>query len=72
MQKVAVNEFVRRQIKGFGKTYSPDLSYEEIASHAEVQMASGKFKEGYREGIRIVSGSKNIAKKFICVTARYN
>ena len=66
MQKVAVNEFVRRQIKGSGKTYSPDLSFEEIASHAAEQMGAGKFKEGYRDGVRIVSGSKEIPKKFIC------
>ncbi len=66
MQKVAVNDFVRRQIKGSGKTYSPELSFEEIANHAAEQMDVGKFKEGYRDGVRIVSGSENIAEKFIC------
>ncbi len=33
--KVAVNDFVRRQIKGSGKTYSVDFSFEEIAKYAE-------------------------------------
>lgn len=72
MQKVAVNEFVRRQVKGSGKTYSPDLSFEEIAGHAEKQMEAGKFQKGYREGIRIVSGLKEIAKKFICPFTKIN
>lgn len=72
MQKVAVNEFVRRQIKGSGKTYSPDLSFEEIAKHAAARMDAGNFKEGYRKGVRIVSGSKEIAEKFICPFAKIN
>lgn len=66
MENVAVNDFVRRQVKGSGKTYSPDLSFEDVTEHAETQMAAGEFKEGYREGVRIVSGSKEIAEKFIC------
>jgi len=72
MQKVAVNEFVRRQIKGSGKTYSPDLSFEEIVKHAAARMDAGNFKEGYRKGVRIVSGSKEIAEKFICPFAKIN
>ncbi len=72
MEKVAVNDFVRRQIKGSGKTYSSDLSFEEIASHAAIQMESGKFEEGYRDGVRIVSGSAEIAKKFICPFTKIN
>ena len=30
MEKVAANEFVRRQVKGSGKTYSDSLSFKEI------------------------------------------
>lgn len=66
MQKVAVNEFVKRQVRGSGKTYSPDLSFEEIARHAEEQMKSGHFREGYREGARIVDASEEFSRHFIC------
>lgn len=70
MNKVAVNDFVNRQIKGSGKTYSPDLSFEDIAKHAEEQMALGNFNKGYRDGIRIVQGSLEITKHFFCPFAR--
>ena len=43
MEKVAVNEFVRRQVKGSGKTYSDSLSFEEITEDAERQMNGGNF-----------------------------
>jgi len=38
MEKVAVNAFVTRQVKGSGKTYSSSLTFEEIAKDAENQM----------------------------------
>ena len=38
--KVTVNEFVRRQMKGTGKTYSDSLTFEEIAEDAKKQMAN--------------------------------
>ena len=66
MEKVAVNEFVRRQLKGSGKTYSPNLSFEEIAGHAEAQMEAGEFKDGYRDGVRIVHGTPSFSRNFIC------
>ena len=66
MGKVAVNDFVRRQIKGSGKTYSKSLSFEEIATDAESQMIKGHFEEGYRDGVRIVIGSQNLLTEFIC------
>jgi len=72
MDIVAVNDFVRRQVKGSGKTYSPDLSFEDIAKHAEEQMALGHFNKGYRDGVHIVTGSKDIAKHFICPFAKIN
>ena len=43
MEKVAVNQFVKRQVKGSGKTYSESLSFETIAADAEKQMQI--FKE---------------------------
>ncbi len=70
MNKVAVNDFVKRQVKGSGKTYSPDWSFEEIAEHAEEQMALGNFYEGYRECVRIVRGSPGMVKHFYCPLAR--
>ena len=66
MEKVAVNDFVRRQIKGSGKTYSESLSFEKIAIDAESQMIKGHFKEGYRDGVRIVIGSETLLNKFVC------
>ena len=48
MKKVAVNDFVLRQVKGSGKTYSDHLSFDEIAIDAERQMAKGLIKKGYR------------------------
>ena len=64
--KVAVNEFVRRQTKGTGKTYSDSLTFEEIAEDAKKQMANGHFKEGYRDGVRIVEGSAELIHQFVC------
>ena len=53
MRKVAVNDFVLRQVKGSGKTYSEHLSFDEIVIDAERQMAKGLMKEGYRDGVII-------------------
>ena len=64
--KIAVNEFVRRQTKGTGKTYSASLTFEEVAQDAEKQMANGHFKEGYRDGVRIVEGSVELVHQFVC------
>jgi hypothetical protein len=66
MEQVAVNDFVKRQVKGSGKTYSNTLSFKEIAFDAEKQMDKGDFLEGYRDGVRIVRGSKIFASHFIC------
>ena len=66
MEKVAVNTFVTRQIKGSGKTYSSSLTFEEIAKDAENQMGNEQFRAGYREGVRIVKGSDKYIDKFYC------
>ena len=52
-ERVAVNEFVRRQTKESGKSFSSQLSFEDIALHAELQMTAGHFKEGYLSLIHI-------------------
>ena len=70
MEKVAVNKFVRRQIKGSGKTYSESLSFEKIADDAEKQMENGSFIEGYRDGVRIVFGSDHLTNEFSCPFVR--
>ena len=54
---VAVNEFVRRQVKGSGKTYSSKLSFEEIALHAEERLGDNHFRQGYRDGVVLVEVS---------------
>lgn len=66
MEKVAVNDFVRRQVKGSGKTYSVSLSFEEIAKDAQEQMINGNFSEGYRDGVRIIKASNEFVKEFVC------
>ena len=66
MEKVAVNNFVRRQIKGSGKTYSDSLSFDAMTKDAEKQMGNGQYKEGYRDGVRIVTGNHSLTDQFIC------
>lgn len=72
MEKVAVNDFVRRQIKGSGKTYSDSLSFDAMAKDAEKQMGNGHYKEGYRDGVRIVTGSHSLTDQFICPFVKIN
>ena len=72
MKKVAVNDFVLRQVKGSGKTYSDHLSFDEIAIDAERQMAKGLIKKGYRDGVIIVGASKDLIKKFVCPFVKIN
>ena len=64
--KVTVNEFVRRQVKGSGKTYSKTMRFEAIAEHAQSQMENGHFSEGYREGVLIVHCDSSIIGEFFC------
>ena len=61
-RKVGVNEFVKRQIKGSGKTFSKSMTFNEIAQHAEKQMEKNLFTMGYRKGVRIVQVSKILSK----------
>ena len=64
--KVAVNDFVRRQVRGSGKTYSVSLNFEEIAQHAQEQMSNGQYLDGYRDGVRVVQASREIISQFVC------
>ena len=63
---VAVNDFVRRQIMSSGKAYSKTLSFDQIADHAKVQMENKMFREGYRDGVRIVMADKSLNSDFVC------
>ena len=69
---VKVNEFVKRQIKGSGKTYSRSMTFNEIAKHAEKQMEKNFYKEGYRKGVRIVQVAKDLISDFICPYVKIN
>ena len=62
-KKVAVNEFVRRQTAGSGKTYSTLLTFEQIAAHASEQFDKGCFSQGYRVGVIIVNTMNDIQVK---------
>ena len=64
-QTVGINDFVRRQLKGTGKTYS-SLSFQEITEYAEKQLNSNHFEEGYRDGVIVVKVDKSLVSKFHC------
>ena len=63
---VSVNEFVCRQVKGSGKTYADGLGFEQIAQHAQKQLAMGNFNLGYRDGVVLVQVENNLLHHFIC------
>lgn len=65
-ETVSVNDFVRRQSKDSGKSYVIDLSFKEIAQHAQCQLKSGNFKPGYRDGVVIIQVDKIFIHHFIC------
>ena len=71
-KKVAVNEFVRRQIAGSGKTYSLLLSFEQIAAHASEQLNKGNFEQGYRDGVIIVNADPDYTQQFKCPFVKIN
>ena len=71
-KKVAVNEFVRRQTAGSGKTYSPHLTFEQIAAHASEQLDKGYFSQGYRDGVIIVNADPDYAQQFKCPFVKIN
>mgnify|MGYP000013461915 FL=1 len=70
--KVAINNFVRRQTKDSGKTYSNELSFDFFAKHAEEKMNNNDFTDGYRDGVRIVNLDNNYVEKVFCPYVRIN
>ena len=69
---VTVNEFVRRQVKGNGKTYANGLSFEQIAKNAQEQLASGNYIPGYRDGVVLLQTTNNLLPHFICPFVKIN
>ena len=55
-QTVAVNNFVLRQIVGSGKTFSNDLTFQQISEYAEEQLNSNanSVQPGYRDGVVLI------------------
>ena len=51
---VAVNEFVKRQTKFSGKTFSEELSFDFFAKHAEQKIINKDFRQGYRPEVIVV------------------
>ena len=65
-ETVSVNDFVCRQIKGSMKSYTENLSFDKIATHAQLQLAHGNYKQGYRDGVIIVQVKDKLLHHFIC------
>ena len=61
---VKVNNFVRRQIKGSGKTYSLKMNFEEIAKHAEIQLKKKSFHNGLKETLEWYINNKKFFNYF--------
>ena len=70
--RVSVNEFVRRQVKGCGKTYADGLNFEQIAENAQEQLASGDYMYGYRDGVVLLQTTNNLLPHFICPFVKIN
>ena len=66
IKTVSVNDFVYRQTKDSMKSYSEDLSFDEIAIYAQRQLACGNYKQGYRDGVIIVQVEDKLLHHFIC------
>ncbi|NOZ07931.1 MAG: DUF3228 family protein [FCB group bacterium] len=65
-ETVAVNEFVTRQVPGSGKTYSTVMTFEDIALHAQIRLNQGNWRQGYREGVRLVTAAPDLLHNFVC------
>ena len=63
---VGVNEFVLRQVKDSGKTYTDGLSFNQIAQCAQKKLATGNYKAGYRDGVVLVPEDKNLLHYYFC------
>ena len=73
-QTVKVNNFVKRQIKGSGKSYALNFSFNAMAKHAESRLNSpgNHVFPGYRDGVCLVRAKKNLSKYFFCPLVKIN
>ena len=69
---VKASSFVQRQIKGSGKTFSDTISFDKIASIAEEHLNNNDFKDGYRDGVILITLKKNVSLKFSCPLVKIN
>jgi hypothetical protein len=60
IKTVSVNEFVRRQVKGSGKSYTSKHSFEDIAHYANKKLAAGDYSLGYRDGVIVVNADREL------------
>ncbi|MBI65187.1 MAG: hypothetical protein CMG64_02700 [Candidatus Marinimicrobia bacterium] len=60
---VGVSDFVKRQKKGSGKTYTK-ISFQELASYSQKMIAKNNFSNGYRDGVILIDVSKKMLNKF--------
>ena len=67
-QSVDVNDFVKRQIKGSGKSYALNFSFKKMAKHAEerLNIPGNHIFDGYRDGVCLVRSDKKYNKHFFC------
>ena len=70
IETVSVNDFVCRQTKDSMKSYIKNLSFDEIAIHAQRQLVCGNYKQGYRDGVIIVQVEDKLLHHFICPFVR--
>ena len=63
---VGVNSFVTRQTEKSGKTYSKEMTFEDMAEYASKQIIKGNYKKGYRDGVILVPVEKSLVDNFIC------
>ena len=63
--KVGVSDFVKRQTKKSGKTYT-SLSFDSLAEFAQKEINKNNFKTGYRDGVIIVEIIDELTKQFKC------
>ena len=67
---VGVNDFVRRQVCGSGKSYVSKLTFEELAEHAVGQIKDKQYRGGYRDGVILVNVAQDLVGNFGCPFVR--
>jgi len=68
--KVQVNDFVKRQTRSSGKTYSDELSFDFFAKYAQKKLLNDEFIVGYRPEVRIVKLENKYVHKVFCPYVR--